>query len=413
MRYYSKEGFHAFSKYDSSELFIESRRSIKSEINSQNEDYLLNVNKEDYIQHLIAKHQINPIEIHREQFSVSSHEELIPAEMHPRSYTMSHGSFFPRDVLTFHLPFTGNSNFLNIRASTYSTFSPLITVENNCICFKIINFNKEPEKIKEESNIIINSLIRQNNFLTNDIMKFNTSIETIVKQIFDARKEQLLEKNDLMLALGVPVRKAVDASKTFSVPTKRTKAITSKPIPTVTKKGNTPDPTLDETIYCQILKIIHDVGKQFERLPSTYAGKEEEHLRDHMLLILEPNFDGSATGETFNKSGKTDILLRHEGSNVFISELKFWHGKKGLLETITQLLRYLTWRDSKVAVVMFVKNKNFSSILETAQQAIKEHENFLGFVREQEEGWYHYRFHINDDKNREVKLSLMLFHIPK
>ncbi len=51
--------------------------------------------------------------------------------------------------------------------------------------------------------------------------------------------------------------------------------------------------------------------------------------------------------------------------------------------------------------------------LETAKESIKEHPNYLGYVSEEEEGWYHYRFHINDDENREVKLSLMLFHIPE
>ena len=131
-----------------------------------------------------------------------------------------------------------------------------------------------------------------------------------------------------------------------------------------------------------------------------------------MLLILEPNFEGAATGETFNKSGKTDILLRHEGKNVFIAELKYWHGKKGFLETISQLLGYLTWRDSKAAVVMFVRNKDFMAVLETAKDSISEHEYYLGFVNEQEEGWYSYRFHLNGDKNREVKLAVMLFHIP-
>lgn len=89
-----------------------------------------------------------------------------------------------------------------------------------------------------------------------------------------------------------------------------------------------------------------------------------------MLLILEPNFEGSATGETFNKTGKTDILLRHEGNQCVIAELKFWHGQKGFLDTITQLLGYLTRRDSKAAVAMFVKNKNFSSVLEIAQLGI-------------------------------------------
>ncbi len=87
-----------------------------------------------------------------------------------------------------------------------------------------------------------------------------------------------------MSALGVPIRQAGKTSSTFSVPAQRTKAIAEKP--TVTEKGYTPEPTIDSTIYVQILKIIYDIGKQFERLPSTYSGKEEEHLRDHMLLII-------------------------------------------------------------------------------------------------------------------------------
>ncbi len=413
MRQYQRDGFHAYSEYDGFSMLDQRRKAIVSEINGQNDDYILNVNKEEYIQHLISEYHIEPIEIHRDQLTISTHEEQIPAEMHPSSYFMDRGGSYARDVIKFYLPFTGESELLKVRASTSSMSAPLITAESNCICFKIINFNLEPERIKQESENIINSIISQNSYLTNDLNQFNTSIEASASQAFDTRKQQLLKKNDLISALGVPVRKSENTSSTFSIPAKRTKAIYSKPKPTVTEKGFTPEPVLDETIYRQILKIIHDVGKQFERLPSTYAGKEEEHLRDHILLILEPNFEGSATGETFNKSGKTDILLRYEGSNVFISELKFWHGQKGFLDTITQLLGYLTWRDSKAAVVMFVRNKNFSSVLETAKEAIKQHDNYLSYESEQEDGWYHYRFHTNEDQNREVKLSLMLFHIPE
>lgn len=412
MRRYQRDGFHAFSECDGFSVIDQRKKSINSTIDSQQEDYILNVNKEEYIQHLVYQIQIEPIEIHREQLTVSTHEEQIPAESHPSSYFMDSGGSFSRDVLTFHLPFSGDRELLKVRASTYSMSSPLITIEDSCICFKIVNFNLSADRIKQESDNTINELITQNEYLTRDLNQFNTSVESIASQAFDSRKQQLLAKNDLMSSLGVPVRKAHDASSTFSVPAKRTKAIASKPRPTVTEKGYTPEPTLDETIYNQILKIIHDIGRQFERLPSTYSEKEEEHLRDHMLLILEPNFEGSATGETFNKSGKTDILLRHESKNVFIAELKFWHGQKGFLETISQLLGYLTWRDSKAAIVMFVRNKNFSSVLETAQEAIKEHENYLGFINVTTEGWYNYRFHINEDQNREVKLALMLFHIP-
>ena len=161
------------------------------------------------------------------------------------------------------------------------------------------------------------------------------------------------------------------------------------------------------------MNLIHDVGKEFERLPSLYAGKEEEHLRDHFLMMLEPNFEGSATGETFNKTGKTDILLRHEGSNVFIGECKFWKGEKSFLSTIDQLLGYLTWRDSKAAVIMFVPNKDFSSVVETIKEAAPKHTNFLKYVGEKDETWFNYEFHLDGDRNRVVKLAVMLYHTPR
>ena len=142
----------------------------------------------------------------------------------------------------------------------------------------------------------------------------------------------------------------------------------------------------DELIVLQqILQVIHDVGKQFERLPSTYANKEEEDLRDHFLLFLEAGFEGSATGETFNKKGKTDILLRYNGQNVFIAECKFWRGEKGFLKTIDQLLEYLTWRDSKIAVMLFVPNKDFSSVVSQIEGIARNHSNYLRFVSKKDE----------------------------
>ncbi|MFT7412575.1 MAG: hypothetical protein ACI9J4_000937 [Paraglaciecola sp.] len=130
-------------------------------------------------------------------------------------------------------------------------------------------------------------------------------------------------------------------------------------------------------------------------------------------MMLEPNFNGSATGETFNKTGKTDILLRHENSNVFIGECKFWRGQKSFLATISQLLGYLTWRDSKAAVIMFVPNKDFSSAVDIAKSSVNEHSNFIKFVNEKDETWFNYEFHLNGDRNRSVKIAVMLYHTPR
>src|SRR5215211_2947366 len=48
--------------------------------------------------------------------------------------------------------------------------------------------------------------------------------------------------------------------------------------------------------------------------------------RDNLVVMLNSHYEGQATGETFNRSGKTDNLVRVEDRNVFIGECKWWPG---------------------------------------------------------------------------------------
>lgn len=174
-----------------------------------------------------------------------------------------------------------------------------------------------------------------------------------------------------------------------------------------------PEPTLDRTNYYKILSLINDIGKNFERLPAVFNRKEEEDLRDHILFVIDPNFEmASASGETFNKTGKTDIQIRYDSSVVFIAECKFWTGEKNYLKTIDQLLNYLTWRDSKTAVIIFSKKKDFTNVLNKIKKSTPKHPNFLKEKNQQSETWFNYKFHINGDRNREIDLAILAFNIP-
>lgn len=233
-----------------------------------------------------------------------------------------------------------------------------------------------------------------------------------VTQRVQTRKKDLMAKSDFISKLGVPVKKRADLPETFSIPPPR---IPKKivPRPPVTTTDPNPDPTLDLTTYNEILKVIHDLGKAIKRMPSTYKGKSEEQLRDHFLMYLEPRFQGSATGETFNKTGKTDILLRHENSNVFIAECKYWGGEKLYLETIDQILKYLTWRDSKASIIIFVKSADFSSIIKKVKEATPTHPNYISFDGEKEETHLSYKVSLTGDPARKIFLTVLLFHFPE
>lgn len=163
--------------------------------------------------------------------------------------------------------------------------------------------------------------------------------------------------------------------------------------------------------YSRILEAVHTTGKMFERLPATYIGKGEEALRDHILVTLEALVSGSATGETFNKSGKTDILVRNGSTNEFIGECKFWHGKSGFLDTISQLLGYLSWRDTNAALIIFVPNVDFSTVLSKMQEYVSEHSNYLRSTGQKDETWHNYEFRMQEDQSRVVNVAVMLYHI--
>lgn len=402
-----------FAEIDLSNYLRDRIQNVINSINQENDDYLLNVNENDYVRHKSDEAKVEPLEIHHDLIYVSSSERMIPSEDFPRSHWGEPRRNVMRDVITFHIPFSGDQYLLRCRPSMMIMWSLRIKINANEFTFEIVNYNNDVERISREKDSEMRTVLGQLKSVTSDVDRYNSSIQGQIKMAFESRKNQLLKKNNVLVSLGVPIKKIGGVSSTFSIPSPPKRKRISIAKPTVTEVGFSPEPSLDNLEYDQILQIIHDVGRVFERLPSLYANKEEEHLRDHFLLMLEPNFEGSATGETFNKKGKTDILLRHEGSNVFIAECKFWTGKKGFLDTISQLLGYLTWRDSKASVIMFVPNKDFTAVLDTAKQEIINHPNYVEFLNVKDDTWLNYKFHLNDDRNRLVSMAIMLYHIPK
>lgn len=286
-------------------------------------------------------------------------------------------------------------------------------IKHSQLTLEYLTFTDSPDEIKRHFDSAIGQIKKMYGYLKSDIESYNMGTREIIKQEYDTRKSQLLKRNQLLASIGFPLKEKKESSKTFSIPPpKLRESIKIKPI--VSEKGYKPEPTMDDETYNKILKIIDDSGKNFERMPSLYANKYEEDLRDHILFVLDPHFEnGSASGETFNKRGKTDIQIRHDSSVIFIAECKFWKGEKAYLETINQLLRYLTWRDTKTSIIIFVRQKNITQIIQKIKESTPNHPNYKRLVTHSVSNWINYLFHINDDLNRDIKLAVQIFHIPE
>jgi hypothetical protein len=392
--------------------FVASReRDLAEEVRRQDEFYILNVNVNDYVEYLFDRFVLDIPELLRTDVFVETGERMIAAEQFPYSFNVYRGKSYPRPVLTYHVPFSGDLELLRYTPSTRLAWSMDMDVVGNALTFERVVFTDDPAPVKREGEQVLNALEQQLGYLISDAKNFNESLESKARSLVEGRKAEFLKRSSFVQALGVRVRKRDDLPDTFAVPPpEKRKRISPKP--TVNARL-APEPTLDETVYQEILQTIWDLGRTMERLPSTYADKEEETLRDHILLYLTPRFEGSSTGETFNKTGKTDILLRYENSNVYIAECKFWNGPKALLGAIDQLLHYLTWRDSKASLVAFVANKDFSAVLDSIRETMPNHPQFVSHVADHDESWFEYRFSLPGDPGREIRLTVQAFHLPK
>jgi hypothetical protein len=411
----SKLLFTPFAGSSLSSYLRENHQRLQSHIENEDENHLLNINETSYLEYLVSRFSVEPPQVDFDGLFVTHYEKQKKYDAVITNETLRTNQQLPIDVFVYHLPFKGNPSLLKVKPSlNYNFHSSGVQffIEGLEVRFELENHNGA-DQVRAIASSVTKSLKDMLKAITEETENYNVLLLGSIKQQFERRKKRILSRHEVAASLGVPIKKRDDLPETYSIPTPQIrKQIAAKP--DVKASGYQPEPVLDESIYQDIIQVLHGVGKVFERLPSTYNSKQEEELRDHFLLYLEPRYyDASVTGETFNKKGKTDILIRHENSNVFVAECKFWDGAKKYLDTISQLLGYLTWRDSKAAVIIFVRNKDFSSVLNTAEEVTPDHPNFLSFVGKVDETWLNYRFHINDDKNREVKLTILLFHLPQ
>jgi hypothetical protein len=166
---------------------------------------------------------------------------------------------------------------------------------------------------------------------------------------------------------------------------------------------------MQEDDYQAALRVLRNQRNALERTPSVAAKLDEEEIRDILLVGLNAQFEGAAGGELFNGEGKTDILIRVEDRNIFIGECKVWSGPKTMDDALDQLVRYLVWRDTKAAILLFIRNKDVSAVIDKAITKIEEHPNHKRTSPRQGDDQYGFTMHAEGDPEREIHLTLVPF----
>jgi hypothetical protein len=402
-----------FCTHDLSGVIRKAADAMRQEVETLDSNRLLNTAPDDLKNYFAEKYGIEPLRLLREEWHAETSETRVDVR-HDRMriiHDTSRPAYVPGERVEVRVPFEGEAELFYCAPNTGTTSPPRAAVDRNELVLVYESPADAPRDVRPLVDGTLAEIERYLGWQQGMIDAHNKDLCTAAERAIQQRRERLLAQSKRAAALGIPVRRREGAPTTYAVPTVRRKAA-----PVLPPASSTPyvaEPTWAPEHYEHALKVMYDMTLVMERSPEAFKSMNEEALRQHFLVQLNGQFEGKATGETFNMSGKTDILLREGDRNVFIAECKFWGGPKAFDEAIDQLLSYATWRDGKTVILVFNRGTETSTVLKSVDSTAKKHANFKRVVDWPHESGFRYVFHANGDKNRELILTALVFHVPE
>jgi hypothetical protein len=396
---FATENFRAFTDAYSIQIY--------NEIKEQGKDYIIGINEQEYQEYLIERYSLEPLEI-----ITSSEDRKVPIQKKKKINREYDDRLIDVDIYVCEVVynFEGSPILFKFKPSRWIMQSKEIKVNSELltVSFSFI-ISKQDEKLyNSEKNNVFSAAFSNVININVDVDNWNNSLPKLVNRHFTSLKEHYQKENSFFEAIKVNVDP--HTKTVFTPSTVKKKSI---PQPPTSKKEFTQFPTWPMETYQDTLTVLFETGKSMEKKPSTYRDRDEEDLRDYFITLLETRYEAATVGgETFNKGGKTDILIKYQdGSNLFVGECKWWKGESEFNAAINQLFdNYLTWRDSKTALLFFVKNKEITKVCEKIKKEAEKHSYYKKFDKSKGEGRYSFVFHLPGDPEKEIFLEIMAFH---
>lgn len=414
---YSKEFFNV---KDTRNYFADLYSSMKTEVESMSDSEIVSCDFDEWSNYLATKYSVIPVSISETNIEKMLTETKIKME-NPFRGVPYQKDFFEVDGvrIAFKIPFDGEPKLFELRPSTFImsrffTRSFVAPHAENCGSFTLdFEYTKQELQNKGEA---MNEYVQKQfenefgnyrsmiNFVNAEVASYNTNLRTSAMRLLKQRKEMADSLFSISAALQIPLTVSKNAPNTKPIELKRiVRQPPSKPkvIPAV------PEHYISDADYENINNIISLCGTTMEKTARTYYANTEEELRDHLLVTLNTHYQ-TATGETFRKIGKTDILIEFDNKAAFIGECKIWHGEQLFQGAIQQVINYSTWRDVKVSVIIFNKeNKSFHSILDKINHWADT--STVSYTQPQVNIW-RCKYH-RQDMNVDINLTILAFDL--
>lgn len=345
-------------------------KAAQAELASLDADYVLSENEDVLVTALLEKHMPKSLAV---DWKAVTRSEISEVTTRVRDqFELDRVFTVPASKVVLSFPITGSTEVLGYQASTFSSGPRYGEVSGDSIVLEVIERSLTADVIQGRIDRLKQDIDKRVGWANADLQGFAGTAEQSLRRSYAERKQRILNDRAVEEALGIPVKSSGVARPPVRAKRKQVTLERRRQ-----QAAFVPEPVLDEAVYRDVLDAVHSWARSLERTPRTAEKLDEEELRDLLLGTLNGYWSGAAGGELFNGSGKTDILIRAEDRNVFVAECKIWRGPAGAVKAIDQLLSYMVWRDSKAALIVFIKTADPAATIERLHAAVEAHSSHL------------------------------------
>lgn len=313
-----------------------------------------------------------PLEVTLERLVIQGAPQPLVLDVSDRYYESRGNSF------TISYPFVGPTDPILRRSTLFRTGGSHGSQSYVTARFDVHEQATDPDRFEEELADLLNrcdeQILHDVQVANEDLTRQQEAFTLAARKVLTPRWRMVRTVRGAMERLDIPL--GPRTNPLVHIPVRPTQL--SQTVIEQAAEAGAPQYALADDLAESVISTIASFGLALERLPVTAAklvGEHEESLRDVLLFVLNANFQGQVTGETFISKGKADLLLRWKDRDAFVGECKIWKGPKALSEGLDQLLdRYTLWRQTRIALVVFIRApRDATAIIEHARQVIVDH----------------------------------------
>ena len=156
-------------------VFLEQRESgIYTEIGSQDEKYILNVDPHEFKKYLIETYQLTAPTLKEDKIYVDKSEEQVDVSQDRRRdvFDRSRPLYIKGLKVSYHIPFDGTPELFKYRTSSFTYSPPRADIKENEIIIEVIELDHNTDSVKREFEQNFNEIKKCLSWVSQEISQF-------------------------------------------------------------------------------------------------------------------------------------------------------------------------------------------------------------------------------------------------